>query len=49
MTSLTAINPTALPSLPLSERRGLPDTAAIYFVLAGDTVPHGPQAVPLDV
>lgn len=38
-----------LPALPLDERSGLPDTAAIYFVLAGDTVPHGRQAVPLDV
>ncbi len=27
-----------LPSLPLDERRDLPDTAAIYFVLVGDTV-----------
>ncbi len=39
MTSLTAINPTALPSLPLDERRDLPDTAVIYAVLAGDTAP----------
>ncbi len=39
----------ALPSLPLDERRELPDVAAIYFVLADDTVPHGRQAVPLDV
>jgi len=38
MTSLTTINPTALPSLPLDERKRLPGTAAIYFVLSGDTV-----------
>lgn len=38
MTSPTIINPAALPSLPLDEHRGLPNTAAIYFVLAGDTV-----------
>ncbi len=38
-----------LPSLPLDERKALPDAPAIYFVLAGDTVLHGPQVVPLDV
>jgi hypothetical protein len=30
---------TELPSLPLDERKNLPDTAAISFVLAGDTAP----------
>jgi len=45
MTSPTTINPTALPSLPLDERRELPDTAAIYFVLAGDTVLYIGQSV----
>jgi len=38
-----------LPALPIEDRRDLPGTAAIYFVLADDTVPHGRQAVPLDV
>jgi len=38
MTPLTAIAPAALPSLPLAERAALPNTPAIYFVLAGDTV-----------
>ncbi len=28
----------SLPSLPSDDQRELPDTAAIYFVLAGDTV-----------
>jgi len=32
------IMPSELPSLPLDERGALPDTAAIYVVLAGDTV-----------
>jgi len=36
--STATIDPTVLPSLPPDERRGLPNTAAIYFVLAGDTV-----------
>jgi hypothetical protein len=34
-----------LPSLPLEERRDLPDTAAIYFVLAADTVLYIGQSV----
>ncbi len=34
----SAINPAALPSLPLEERKRLPGTAAIYFVLSDDTV-----------
>jgi len=38
MTSLTAITPSELPSVALDERRSLPNTAGIYFVLAGDTV-----------
>ncbi len=38
MNSPITITPSALPSLPLDERRDLPDAAAIYFVLAGDTV-----------
>ena len=33
-----AIIPAALPSLPLEERKALPATAGIYFVLAGDAV-----------
>ncbi len=33
------ITPSELPSLPLDKRSALPDTAAIYFVLAGDTAP----------
>jgi len=46
--STATIDPTVLPSLPLDERRGLPDTAAIYFVLAGDTVLYIGQSVSLD-
>ncbi len=38
---------TDLPSLPLSERSALPDTAAIYFVLAGHTVLYIGQSVSL--
>jgi len=34
-----------LPSLPLEERRDLPDTAAIYVVMAGDTVLYVGQSV----
>jgi len=30
---------TALPSLPLDKRSALPDAAALYVVLAGDTAP----------
>ncbi len=37
----------ALPSLPLDERGDLPDTAAIYFVLAGDAVLYIGQSVSL--
>jgi len=33
----TLIDPTTLPSVPLGERKALPDTAAIYVVMAGDT------------
>ncbi len=36
-----------LPSVPLDERRELPDTSAIYFVLAGDTVLYVGQSVSL--
>ncbi len=39
---------TMLPSLPLDERRDLPDTAAIDGVLAGDTVLSIGQSVSLD-
>ncbi len=52
MIPFVTIAPSALPSLlldELDERKRLPDVAAIYFVLADDTVPHGRQAVPLDV
>jgi len=45
--STATIDPTVLPSLPLDERRGLPDTAAIYFVLAGDTVLYVGQSTNL--
>ncbi len=41
----TTIGLVALPSLPLDERRDLPDTAAIYFVLAGDAVLYVGQSV----
>ncbi len=48
MTSLlTTVAPVDLPSLSLAERRALPDTGAIYFVLAGDTVLYGGQSVSL--
>ncbi len=40
-----AIIPAALPSLPLEERKALPDTAAVYFVLAGDTMLYIGQSV----
>ena len=39
MISPATITPSELPSLPLDERRDLPDTAVIYAVLAGDTAP----------
>jgi len=45
MIDTSAITPAALPSLPLDERRALPDTAAIYFVLAGDVVLYIGQSV----
>jgi len=38
MTPLTALALAELPSLPIEGRRELPDMAAVYFVLAGDTV-----------
>ena len=41
------ITPSALPSLPLNERRDLPDTAAIYFVLTGTAVLYIGQSVSL--
>jgi len=44
MTAATII-PAALPSLPLEERKALPDTAAVYFVLAGDTMLYIGQSV----
>lgn len=43
----TAITPADLPSLPLDERKRLPGTAAIYFVLAGDAVLYIGQATNL--
>ncbi len=45
MTHPITIAPAALPSLPLDERAALPDTPAIYFVLAGDTVLYIGQSV----
>jgi len=44
MTALT-IDIATLPTLPLNERRSLPDTAGIYFVMAGDTVLYVDQSV----
>jgi len=41
----TTITPSALPSLPLDERYDLPDTAAIYFVLADNTVLYIGQSI----
>jgi len=43
----TTIDLAALPSLPLDERRDLPDETAIYFVLAGDIVLYIGQSVSL--
>ena len=40
----TTITPTALPAVALDERSDLPTHAAIYFVLAGDTVLYIGQA-----
>lgn len=45
MTPLNTINPAALPSLPLAERKALPDAPAIYLVLAGDAVLYVGQAI----
>ncbi len=39
MTQPMTITPAEFPSLPLDDHRALPDTAAIYVVLAGDTAP----------
>lgn len=36
VTNLGALDPLALPALPLSERKALPPCAAVYFVLAAD-------------
>ncbi len=47
MTPLTAIALSELPSLPLEGRRELPDRAAIYFVMTGDTVLYIGQSVSL--
>jgi len=41
----TTIDLATLPSLPLDERRDLPDETAIYFVLAGDTMLYIGQSV----
>jgi len=38
MTNVDTINPKTLPSLPLEDRRQLPNCAAIYFVLDSDDV-----------
>lgn len=38
MTGPPSITPATLPSLPLDQRKDLPDTAALYFVLTGETV-----------
>lgn len=38
MTQPATITPSDLPSLALNDRRDLPDTAAIYVVMACDTV-----------
>jgi len=47
---MTTVPPLALlPSLPLNERRDLPDTAAIYFVLAGDSVLYVGQPLHLNL
>ncbi len=35
MTHPITITPAALPSLPLDEHRGLPDTTTIYIMLTG--------------
>ncbi len=38
MNRLDTITPGGVPSLPLDEGRDLPDTAAVYVIIAGDTV-----------
>jgi hypothetical protein len=43
----STITLTELPSVPLDERKTLPDAAVIYFVLAGDTVLYIGQSVSL--
>ncbi len=43
----TTIDLTTLPSVTLDVRRGLPDTSAVYFVLAGDTVLYVGQSMAL--
>ncbi len=47
MSEADVIDLIALPSLALDERRDLPDMAAIYFVLAGDTVLYVGQSISL--
>ncbi len=47
MNTPSTITLTELPSVPLNERKALPDTAAIYFVLAGDTVLYVGQSMAL--
>ena len=41
------INPLALPSLPLTDRRQLPNCAAVYLVLEGETVIYVGQSTSL--
>ncbi len=48
MTHILIVEPGTLLSLPLAERRIVPDTAAIDGVLAGDTVLSIGQSVSLD-
>jgi len=47
MSQFVSVAPSALPSVPLDERSALPDTAAIYFVIEGDTVLYVGQSINL--
>jgi len=47
MIDTSAVTPAALPSVSIDERRELPDTAAIYFVLTGTAVLYIGQSVSL--
>ena len=45
--NVSAVNPLTLPSLPLLQRRSLPDSPALYFVLDNDQVLYVGRATSL--